>query len=83
MWCLPKIDGEYVARMSRSTRRARGVPRREPSSTDWRGARAHPAAPGQLERVDYEYRRNGTVNLFVAVDAHRRDCQYFRVRAAG
>ena len=30
-----------------------------------------PAAPGQLERVDYEYRRNGTVNLFVAVDAHR------------
>ena len=31
-----------------------------------------PAAPGQLERVDYEYRRNGTVNLFVAVDAHRR-----------
>jgi hypothetical protein len=71
MWCLPKIDGEYVARMSRSTRRARGVPRREPSSTDWRGARAHPAAPGQLERVDYEYRRNGTVNLFVAVDAHR------------
>jgi hypothetical protein len=29
------------------------------------------AAPGQVERVDYEYRRNGTVNLFVAVDAHR------------
>src|SRR3954470_12763534 len=30
-----------------------------------------PAAPGQIERVDYEYRRCGTVNLFVAVDAHR------------
>src|SRR5438270_11717351 len=30
-----------------------------------------PAAPGRVERVDYEYRRNGTVNLFVAVDAHR------------
>ena len=30
-----------------------------------------PAAPGRLERVDYEYRRNGTLNLFVAVDAHR------------
>src|SRR3954451_1640665 len=29
------------------------------------------AAPGQIERVDYEYRRCGTVNLFVAVDAHR------------
>src|SRR4051794_7732440 len=30
-----------------------------------------PAGPGQVERVDYEYRRKGTVNLFVAVDAHR------------
>src|SRR5450759_2935681 len=30
-----------------------------------------PAEPGQLERYDYEYRRNGTVNLFVCIDAHR------------
>ena len=30
-----------------------------------------PAAPGQLERYDCEYRRNGTVNLFVFLDAHR------------
>ena len=30
-----------------------------------------PAAPGQLERYDYEYRRNGTANLFVFLDAHR------------
>ena len=29
------------------------------------------AKPGQLERYDYEYRRNGTVNLFVFLDAHR------------
>ena len=80
MWCVPKIDGEYVARMegvldlyAEQPRPGApsGVPRREPSSIDWRGARAIPAAPGQLERVDYEYRRNGTVNLFVAVDAHR------------
>src|SRR5262249_35916658 len=28
-------------------------------------------APGQIERYDYEYRRNGTANLFVFVDAHR------------
>ena len=27
--------------------------------------------PGQLERYDYEYRRNGTVNLFVLLDVHR------------
>ena len=30
-----------------------------------------PAEPGQLERYDCEYRRNGTVNLFVFLDAHR------------
>src|SRR5438270_6465706 len=28
-------------------------------------------APGQPERYDYEYRRNGTANLFVLLDAHR------------
>lgn len=27
--------------------------------------------PGQLERYDSEYRRNGTANLFIMVDAHR------------
>jgi DDE superfamily endonuclease len=27
-----------------------------------------PARPGEVERCDYEYVRNGTVNLFVAVD---------------
>jgi hypothetical protein len=30
-----------------------------------------PAKPGQIERYDCEYRRNGTVNLFVFLDAHR------------
>lgn len=30
-----------------------------------------PAQPGQRERYDYEYRRNGTVNLFVTFDPHR------------
>ena len=30
-----------------------------------------PAEPDQLERYDYEYRRNGTVNLFVCIDVHR------------
>jgi hypothetical protein len=30
-----------------------------------------PAAPGRLERFDDEYRRNGAVNLFVFLDAHR------------
>src|SRR5277367_6708530 len=30
-----------------------------------------PAEPGQPERYDCEYRRNGTANLFVFLDAHR------------
>ena len=30
-----------------------------------------PAAPGQPERYDYEYRRNGTANLFVFLDVHQ------------
>src|SRR4029077_2846947 len=29
-----------------------------------------PPEPGKRERYDYEYRRNGTVNLFVAFDPH-------------
>jgi transposase len=29
-----------------------------------------PAGPGQPARVDYEYERNGTANLFVVVDPH-------------
>ena len=30
------------------------------------------AKPGQLQRYDSEYVRNGTVNLFMFIDAHRR-----------
>jgi hypothetical protein len=30
-----------------------------------------PARPGKLERYDCEYKRNGTANLFVFLDAHR------------
>src|SRR3954447_8357894 len=30
-----------------------------------------PAAPGRPARHDYEYKRNGTVNLFVCLDVHR------------
>src|SRR5271165_4817879 len=39
-----------------------------------------PAAPGRPERVDYEYRRNGAVNLFVFLDAHR---SWRRVKVTG
>ena len=44
--------------------------RARPSSSA-RSRQPIPAEPGQLERYDYEYRRNGTANLFVFLDAHR------------
>jgi hypothetical protein len=44
-----------------------------------------PAEPGQIERYDYDYRRNGTVNLFVFLDAHKpwRKVKVTDHRAAG
>jgi transposase len=80
MWCVPKIDGEYVARMEDVLDLYAEPPDPkypvvclDESPVQLIGEVREPiaAAPGQIERVDYEYRRCGTVNLFVAVDAHR------------
>ena len=80
MWCIPKIDGEYVARMedvldlyAETPDPDRPVICFDESPTQLIGEVREPipAEPGQLERYDCEYRRNGTVNLFVFLDAHR------------
>ena len=80
MWCIPKIDGAYVARMENVLDLYAEPPDPkypvvclDESPVQLIGEVREPiaAAPGQIERVDYEYRRCGTVNLFVAVDAHR------------
>ena len=80
MWCVPKIDGEYVARMedvldlyAEPPDPARPVVCLDESPVQLIGEVREPipTAPGQLARVDFEYCRNGTVNLFVTVDAHR------------
>jgi hypothetical protein len=80
MWCVPKIDGEYVARMedvldlyAEAPDPMRPVVCFDESPTQLIGETRQPipATPGQIERVDYEYRRNGTVNLFVFLDTHR------------
>jgi transposase len=44
-----------------------------------------PATPRQPQRIDYEYRRNGTANLFVCLDAHRpwRSVKVTERRTAG
>jgi transposase len=80
MWCIPQVDGTYIARMedvldlyAEAPDPKRPVVCFDESPTQLIGevSQPVPARPGQLERYDYEYRRNGTVNLFVFLDAHR------------
>lgn len=80
MWCIPKVDAAYVACMedvlelyAEPCDPKRPVICFDESPTQLIGEVRPPipAEPGQLERFDFEYRRNGTVNLFVFLDAHR------------
>src|SRR6201988_3844787 len=80
MWCIPQVDGEYVARMedvldlyAEAADPKRPVVCFDESPVQLIGEARQPipAEPGRLERYDYEYRRNGTVNLFVLLDVHR------------
>lgn len=80
MWCVPKIDAEYVARMEdvlelytepHDLKRPVVCIDESPTQLIGEARTPTPAKPGQLARYDYEYRRNGTVNLFVFLDAHR------------
>jgi transposase len=80
MWCVPKIDGEYVARMEDVLDLYAATPDPQhpvvcfdesPVQLIGETRTPIPAAPGRVERIDYEYSRKGTLNLFVMVDAHR------------
>ena len=80
MWCIPKVDAAYVAAMedvldlyAEAADQKRPVVCFDESPTQLIGEVRPPipAAPGRLERFDCEYRRNGTANLFVFLDAHR------------
>src|SRR5471030_568171 len=80
MWCIPQVDGTYVARMedvldlyAEEADPMHPVVCFDESPTQLIGEVREPipASPGQTERYDCEYRRNGTVNLFVFLDAHR------------
>ena len=80
MWCIPQVDGDYVARMedvldlyAEAPDPKRPVVCFDESPTQLIGEvrQPIPAEPGQLERYDCEYKRNGTANLFVFLDAHR------------
>ena len=80
MWCIPQVDGSYVARMedvldlyAEEPDPSHPVVCFDESPTQLIGEVREPvpAAPGQPERYDYEYRRNGTANLFVFLDVHQ------------
>jgi hypothetical protein len=80
MWCIPKVDAEYVARMedvlelyAEAPDPKRPVVCFDETPTQLIGEvrTPLPAEPGKPSRYDYEYQRNGTANLFVFLDAHR------------
>jgi transposase len=80
MWCIPKVDADYVARMedvldlyAETPDPKRPVVCFDESPIQLIGEvrQPIPPEPGQIERYDCEYRRNGTANLFVFLDVHR------------
>ena len=80
MWCIPRVDAEYVARMedvldlyAEAPDPNRPVVCFDESPIQLIGEvrQPIPAKPGQLERYDCEYKRNGTANLFIFLDVHR------------
>src|SRR3954468_16637014 len=80
MWCVPQVDGEFVARMEDVLDLYAEPPDpkcpvvcldESPLQLIGEVREPVPAAPGRPVHYDYEYRRCGTVNLFVVMDVHR------------
>jgi len=80
MWCIPRVDAAYVAAMEDVLDLYAQAPDPDqpvicfdesPIQLIGEVRQPIPAKPGQRERYDCEYRRNGTANLFVFLDAHR------------
>ena len=80
MWCVPTINGEYVARMedildlyAQAPDPLRPVVCFDETPRQLIGEERVPirAEPGKPARVDYEYVRNGTANVFMFVDVNQ------------
>jgi transposase len=80
MWCIPKVDPEYVARMedvlalyAEPADERRPVVCFDETPRQLIGEERVPvrAEPGKRARFDYEYVRNGTANVFMFVDVNR------------
>lgn len=79
MWCVPNINAEYVARMedvldlyAEPPDLTKPVVCFDESPTQLIGEtrKPSPASPGKPAQIDFEYRRNGTANLFVFLDVN-------------
>ena len=80
MWCIPHVDTKYVARMedvldlytdTPDPRRPVVCFDETPMQLIGETRLPWPTEPGKPARIDYEYRRNATANLFVFLDAHQ------------
>ena len=94
MWCIPKVDAEFVARMEDvldlyaeppDPRRPVACFDETPRQLIGEARMPVAAEPGRPAHVDYEYVRNGTANVFMFIDAHRpwRHAKVTDTRAAG
>jgi transposase len=81
MWCIPKVDTEFVAKMedvldlyAEETDAKRPVVCFDETPRQLIGEARVPVAakPGKPARQDYEYVRNGTANVFMFLDARRK-----------
>lgn len=79
-WCVPRLDPEFIARMEDllALYARPADPRRPLVCLDEKPiqllAEVRPPSglmPGKCPRVDYEYKRNGTGNVFCAVEPQR------------
>ena len=80
MWCIPKVDAEFVACMedvlalyAEPPDELRPVVCFDETPRQLIGEERVPvlAEPGKRRRFDYEYVRNGTANVFMFVDVNR------------
>jgi transposase len=77
MWCVPKLDGEYIERMEnildlyeRSYDSNYPVVCVDEKPVQLLGDKreSKPCSPGSQKKVDYEYVRNGSANVFCAIE---------------
>ena len=77
MWCIPTIDSEFIKRMydvldlyeeDYDPKRPIVCLDEKPKQLLRDKRKSIPMKPGSSERYDYEYIRNGTANIFVAVE---------------